>query len=285
MKDRRYISLTLAVALVAAACAPRERPASDTAVAVNAAPAVNTLNLTASDYAFEAPDSVPSGPTRFVMANSGKEIHHVIVVHLDSGHTVAELAKALGPAGPPTWAHPMGGPIGPMPGAPATATSVDLSVGTYALICVIPSADGVPHMAKGMVRELTVIPAQTAAAAAPLVGDITLTLADYSFTPSTPFTAGKHMIRVVNSAQQPHEVVFVRLAPGKTGAEFAAFAEKPEGAPPGELLGGASFIVGPVENFVELELTPGDYSMMCFHPAKDGKSHIAHGMVQDFKVN
>jgi hypothetical protein len=287
MKYSRSISFPLATALlIAAACATRERPETDTAVAADAAPAVSTLNLTASDFAFTAPDTVPAGPTRIQMRNSGKEMHHVIVVQLEPGHTLAEL-KALGPsAGPPAWAHPLGGPIGPMPGgAAATATSLDLAAGTYALICVINSADGVPHMAKGMMRELTVTPATAATAATPLVGDVTITLADYSFTPSTPLTAGKHTIRVVNSGPQPHEVVFVRLQPGKTGAEFAAFAEKPEGAPPGELLGGASFIAGPVENFVELELTPGNYAMMCFVPdAKDGKPHVAHGMIQDFKV-
>jgi hypothetical protein len=33
------------------------------------------------------------------------------------------------------------------------------------------------------------------------------------------------------------------------------------------------------------DLTPGDYGMICFIPdAKDGKPHLAHGMMKSFKV-
>lgn len=285
MKFSRYFPLvTLAVA---AACAGGERAASDSAAPAtdSAAAAVNSIDLAATDFSFSAPDTAPAGPTWIRMTNAGKEFHHVIVIHLDSGHTVAEFVKAFAanPQAPPAWAHPMGGPIAPSPGGQATSTAVNLNPGTYALICVVPSADGVPHLAKGMSRELTVVP--TTAAAAPITPTSTITLADYSFTTSTPLTAGKNIIRVVNSATQPHEVVIVRVFQGKTVGDVAAFGEKPVGEPPGEVIGGASFIAGPVENFIEVDLTPGDYGFICFVPdAKDGKPHIAHGMIQQFKI-
>jgi hypothetical protein len=150
---------------------------------------------------------------------------------------------------------------------------------------VVPSADGVPHVAKGMARELIVVPQTSAAATTPITPTTTITLADYSFTPSTPLTAGKNIIRVVNSATQPHEVVIVRIAPGKTIGDVAAFAEKPVAEPPGEVIGGASFIAGNNENFVDVDLTPGNYGFICFVPdAKDGKPHLAHGMIQQFKI-
>jgi uncharacterized cupredoxin-like copper-binding protein len=268
------------------ACGGGEQPAADSAVADTAVAAVPSINLVASDYAFEAPDTVQAGPTWIHMTNTGKEVHHVIVIHLADGHTVDELLKAAaGSPAPPSWAHPIGGPIGPDPGAAATKTAVNLGEGTYALVCVIPGPDGVPHVAKGMARQLIVVPRTAAAAAAPITPTTTITLADYSFSPSTPLTAGRNVIRVVNTATQPHELVLVRLAPGKTIGDFAKFAEKMEGAPPGELLGGASFIVGNNENFIDVDLTPGDYGFLCFHPdAKDGKSHVAHGMIQQFKI-
>jgi hypothetical protein len=35
-----------------------------------------------------------------------------------------------------------------------------------------------------------------------------------------------------------------------------------------------------------MEFTPGEYGMLCFIPdAKDGKPHIAHGMMKQFTVN
>ncbi len=112
-----------------------------------------------------------------------------------------------------------------------------------------------------------------------------MTLADYSFTASTPLTAGKNVIRVVNTAQQPHELVLVRMFPGKTVGDVATFAEKPVGEPPGEVVGGASFIASNNENFIDVDLAPGDYGFICFVPdAKDGKAHVAHGMIQQFKI-
>jgi hypothetical protein len=274
------------LAVFALACGGGEQPADTAVAADSAASAIPTISLVASDYAFEAPDTVPAGQTWIRLTNTGKEFHHVIVVHLADGHTVDEFLKASAASHvPPSWAHPLGGPIAPSPGGAAALTAVNLGEGTYALICVVPSPDGAPHIAKGMSRQLIVVPQTAAAAAAPITPTSTLTLADYSFTASTPLTAGKNIIRVVNTAQQPHEVVIVRIAPGKTIADVAKFAEKPEGAPPGEVLGGASFIAGNNENFIDIDLTPGDYGFICFVPdAKDGKAHVAHGMIQQFKI-
>jgi hypothetical protein len=281
----RYFALTPIFAL-AAACSQGDKTGSDSSAAApeRAAPAV--INLRATDYAFEAPDTVSAGPTWVRMTNDGKEFHHVVIVRIDSGHTIDEFLKSMGAGPPPAWAEAIGGPIAPSPGGTPTTTAVPLRPGSYALICMVPSADGVPHVVKGMHRQMTVTPAAGAAAPAPIVNTTTLTLADYSFTLATPLAAGKNTIKVVNTAAQPHEVVIVRVFPGKTVQDIAAFAEKPAGAPPGEVIGGSSFIAGNVMNFVEVDLPPGDYGFICFLPdAKDGKAHVAHGMIQAFKIS
>jgi hypothetical protein len=278
----RLTRLPLAAAFLFAACSSNEQATVDSAA--SAAPAVNTVNVVAADFTFTAPDTIPAGPTRFQITNTGMDFHHLIAVHIDSGHTVGELLQAMQTSEiPPSWAHMMGGPIAPSPNGAATATIVDLPAGNYALICVVPAAaDGMPHVAKGMVKEMVVTPATGTPAAAAVPSTVTMTLNDYSFTTSAPLTAGKHSIRVVNAAQQPHEVVFVRLAPGKTAQDIAAFAMKPQGPPPGEVVGGA----GTTENIVELDLTPGDYALLCFVPdAKDKKPHLEHGMIQQITIN
>jgi hypothetical protein len=221
------------------------------------------------------------------MTNTGKEFHHVILVHMEAGHTVDELLKSMGSSEkPPEWAQLIGGPIAPSPGATmATQTAVPLKPGAYALICVIPAADGMPHVAKGMVRQLTVTPPAVATASAPIVSTTTMTLADYSFALTTPLAAGKNTIRVVNGGGQPHEVVIIKMFAGKKVEDVIAFSAKPTGPPPGEVVGGASFIAGDVSNFVEVDLAAGDYALVCFAPdAKDGKPHVAHGMFQAFKI-
>lgn len=274
------LRLALPAALALLVAAPSTRPP------------VRTLAITARDFAYDAPDTVLAGPTAIRVTNAGGELHHAALVRLDAGHTIPELFDAVKANGAfPAWAHEVGGPNTPAPGATAT-TIVDLKPGSYLLLCVIPSADGTPHVMKGMFRALTVV-AASAAGAAPAAetraavgdADVTMQLADYGFMMSRPLTAGHHVVRVVNTAAQSHEVLFVRLAPGKTPMDVVDWVEKPNGPPPGEPLGGTVGLASGEWNDVVLDLTPGEYGLLCFLPdAKDGKPHVAHGMMHQFSV-
>jgi uncharacterized cupredoxin-like copper-binding protein len=172
----------------------------------------------------------------------------------------------------------------PAPGQAAEIT-LNLAPGNYLLVCFVPSADHVPHIAKGMSRPMVVTGSAVADASLP-AADVEIKLTDYAFGLSAPLAAGQHVIRVVNTAQQTHEVQVVRLAPGKTGADVAAWIENMQGPPPGEPLSGVAGLgVGKSATF-PLTLTPGNYALICFIPdAKDGKPHSAHGMIQNFKVS
>jgi hypothetical protein len=61
--------------------------------------------------------------------------------------------------------------------------------------------------------------------------------------------------------------------------------EKPQGPPPGALIGGITGIAKGRTIEVPTTFTPGEYALICFVPdAKDGKAHLAHGMVKQFSV-
>ena len=268
----RYLFPILAMA----ACAKKEQPAEQ---AVQAA-APPTVHLIATDYAFQAPDTLAAGLTTFHLMNEGKEPHHVTVLQLAEGQSAADLQKMSGP--PPANAVFLGGPNPAMPGGSAEAT-VNLKPGRYALFCVIPSPDGQAHLMKGMVRELTVT-AGTAAVAEP-VADVTLKLADYSFETSTPLTAGHHVIRVEDVGPQPHELVLVKLDSAKTVQQVVQWTEKMQGPPPGTFLGGVSMLSMGEVAFIPVDLTPGEYGLICFYSdAKDGKPHFMHGMMKQITV-
>jgi len=259
------------------------------------------LTVTARDFTFDAPDSITAGPTVVRLVNAGKELHHAWLTRLDAGHTQAEYVAALRPGVPlPAWAHEVGGPNSPAPGGTSEAV-IDLAPGTYVLNCVIPSPDGAPHMMKGMTRTLTVLPARGVATrtanARPARGaadaatvvvpapDVTMVLNDYNYALSRPLTAGKHVLRVRNEASQPHEVFIARLAPGKTVREALAWIEKMDGPPPLEPVGGTAGMGRGVSNDLILDLAPGEYGLFCFVPdAKDGRPHVAHGMVKQVTV-
>jgi uncharacterized cupredoxin-like copper-binding protein len=244
-----------------------------------------TMAVTATDYALAAPDTVREGAVTFQLTNRGKEFHHLWVIRLEQGKTMDDLHTAIRAGGPfPAWARSMGGPNAPRPeGGEANATLV-LAAGRYVLACGIPSPDGVPHLMKGMMRPLTVLPAPDAAGAPR--ADITMSLRDYSFVLSGTAAPGRRVIEVRNDGAQTHEVELVQLAPGKSVHDVLAWVEKPAGPPPGLPLGGVSPLSrGGVASF-EVDLAPGRYGLICFLPdTKDGKAHHEHGMIQEFEVS
>ena len=249
----------------------------------------NVVTVTTVDYAFQAPDTIAAGRTTLHLVNKGKDFHHIWLIKLEGGHTLPELVEATKKQGPmPKWAVDVGGPNSPMPGGENSAT-LDLEPGKYVMVCVIPAmADGQPHFMKGMVKEITVAPRvgveQAGKSAAPKP-DVTMTLDDYSFTTSAPITSATKTIRIQNAAAQSHEVVLMKLDAGVTPEQFLQALEKPQGPPPGKILGGVTGIAKGRTIDLTASFTPGDYTLLCFVPdAKDGKPHIAHGMVKNFSV-
>jgi uncharacterized cupredoxin-like copper-binding protein len=116
--------------------------------------------------------------------------------------------------------------------------------------------------------------------------DVHLELSEYGFKLSKPLTAGKHTIHVMNSGAQEHEVVFLKLAPGKTMKDADAWFESgmkgPSPVTPAPGMAGLG--KGRTGSFTTT-LTPGTYGLVCWIPdAKDGKPHEMHGMVQEITV-
>ena len=115
-----FLAHVIAGALAASPAAP---PASDT----------NVVTITATEYAFDAPDTVAAGAVTFVLLNKGAQIHHAQLVKFQPGRTLAELLIEMKEPGPlPPWALEVGGPNAPDVGGEANATMV-LAPGNYAL--------------------------------------------------------------------------------------------------------------------------------------------------------
>ena len=248
-------------------------------------PAPAVVLVRAMDYSFTAPASIRAGVTTFRLTNAGKELHHLSIVRLPEGKSAADYLAAMKAEGhPPTWATDVGGPNAAIPGATIEAT-MSLDAGNYALVCFIPSpGKPVPHLMKGMVRPLTVR-APVRAGAMP-AADVDIRLNDYNFALSKPLTAGRHVVRVTNDAEQPHEAIIIRLDPGKSITDASAWVEQGmQGPPPGMALAGVSPLSKGRSAIFPVLMTAGTYGLICFLPdAKDGKQHDKHGMVKQFEV-
>lgn len=239
------------------------------------------VTVTATDFLFDAPDRMPSGAVTIRLVNKGEALHHAQLVRLDEGRTPEDLAEADATGELPSWATFVGGPGLIAPGMEATAT-VELRPGTYYWLCFVET-DGMPHMAQGMVHRTEVQPGDRVAMPK---ADNTMMLNDYEFKLGKVLTAGHHVIRVRNTAAQPHEAILVRFAPGKTMDDLMAFvAGGGEGDPPGVPMGGMQALSQGLAADMVVDLEPGNYGLICFVPdVADGQPHAAHGMVQEFSI-
>ena len=219
----------------------------------------------AEEYGFTGPDRLPSGALTIRVVNRGTELHHLQFVKLTHGKTQADFDATMkrGPTIPP-WALFSGGPNAPVPGREAVAT-VNLSPGTYLLLCLIPDKTGTPHVALGMQKLIRV--------EGPANGrrnreerDLIIDQVDFTFGFFGPIKAGPHTFHVRNNGSQPHEVLVVQLATGASVKDFVAYRPESMEPPPGIPVGGITGIGQGGEAFFSVNLSPGRYGLVCFFP-------------------
>lgn len=273
--------LLLALALSACGTAAASSKTSDVA-------AIPEITIKAADFSFDAPEQVEAGLVKVNLVNNGHEPHHAQIVRLNDGVTMDQFQAALqeGEAAAFPLIAFVGGPGLVDPGLTSQVT-LDLTPGLYVLLCFVPSHDGIPHLAKGMVRPIEVVAATDTADSSvsrPRV-DGTVKLMDFSFVLPAEIKAGRQVWEVVNEGQQPHEIMLVKLAEGKTMADIQAFMQHPHGTPPFSQIGGFQAINPGASGWLNLTLTPGEYIAICHVPdPASGHAHSELGMVMPFSV-
>jgi len=259
----------------AVGCGPAEPPRTEQAPA-----APPTITVHAHDYGFDAPDTVASGRAVWRLVNDGADLHHLQLVRLD-GKTIDDVKAGFAPPGPfPEGIVPVGGPNATDPGGSGEAT-LSLEPGEYAIICVVDTPDHVPHIAKGMVRALTVTVGSTVAEPPLAPPDLTITLRDFAFEVPDTLRAGRQVIDVAVDGAEPHELVIVRLDPGATVDQLMAWGTTYQGELPGHMVPGVAMLSPGMSNRIVVDWTPGTYVLLCFVPAKaDAQPHVMKGMMK-----
>lgn len=188
------------------------------------------VEITAIDYAFQAPATVPAGWNTIRFTNDGAEPHFVFMSRLPEGLTIADYETELSPAFSRGWKARLDGTaseeealamiLGSLPSwfadlrmiggpgfvAPGLTSEVmlDLEPGRYVLECYVKTADGQIHYMEGMIRPLEVTAPQ------PLVAtprpDIRVTLTNAGMRVEGDLTAGRRVVAV--HAQENPDVGF-----------------------------------------------------------------------------
>lgn len=81
------------------------------------------VTITTTDFAFQAPDTIPSGAVELRLLNRGPGLHHVWLMRLAPGHRAVDLLSSYREGQPlPSWVQEVGGPNVPPLGKPAIVT-------------------------------------------------------------------------------------------------------------------------------------------------------------------
>jgi hypothetical protein len=311
---RLFPVLGIVLAASLAACQPSDRAEVEEAASETASEPASeayVVEVTARDFALDAPDEIPSGWTTFRLTNEGQEEHFVYIYRLPEDKTYRQLEEeALGPfyrvweqyatgeidraeaeaalgSEIPGWFFtdlaPSGGPALTEPGETSQAT-VLLEPGTYVMECYVKTPEGEWHTALGMQRELTVTADSTGAS--PPEADAELVLSNYQIAVSGDLTAGTRTV-AVRVEENPegfmmHDINLFRLDEGVEVPEIVAWMDwmDLEGfrAPaPGYSLGGVEHMLAGRTGYMTVELQPGDYAWV-------SEGYGARGMVKAFTV-
>lgn len=118
------------------------------------------------------------------------------------------------------------------------------------------------------------------------IPQITIKATDYAFEAPAKIDAGLVSINLVNDGKEPHHAQLARLNDNVTLEQFqAALKQSPEAAFPLVTFAGGPGVIDPGNSQqVTVELTPGQYVLLCFVSGHDGVPHLAKGMMATMEV-
>jgi hypothetical protein len=282
--DPRAMMVLAGILLATSACRAADAMPIGTPAA-KAATAPRVVEWQARDYSYEAPETLQSGWVTIRMRNHGPEPHHGQLLRMNDGVTFDAFSQALQQEGESALrlATLVGGPA-VVDAHRTDEVTVHLAPGTYAIACFVPSPDGVPHLAKGMLEPVQVTAADPSDARPPAAQG-TFTMRDFSFEMPENLPAGRSTYAVTNDGPQPHELVVVKLVEGKGVDDVMAWYRAPAGPPPFEAVGGINGLSAGVTGYMTLDLQPGSYAAICVIPdPASGTAHLHLGMVKAFAV-
>lgn len=307
--QRSYHKVAALVVTALAACQPADRTETAETETAEAAPEVGVVEVTAREYAFEAPAEIPSGWTTFRMVNAGEQEHFLALWPLPDDRTFDDYVEeilgtfetlgaqyAAGEIDRPTFLEQLGGQLpewfpsaiqgagGPgltSPGRTSQAT-VYLEPGNYVMECYVRSPDGQYHSMLGMIRPLAVTE-QPSGGPEPET-DVQMTLSNYSIETVGDLTAGEHTLRV-EVADTPeglltHDVHLARLDEVTSPDDVVGwmdFLDRMKAPAPAEFLGGIEHMPAGSVGYFTVELEPGRYLWV-------SEGYGAQGMVKEFTV-
>ena len=203
----------------------------------------STVDVTATDFAYDMPDEITGGLVTMNLVNEGVEPHEYSLVRSDSQHSAEELTAAIDETvkrggEPPKWVEDVGG-YGVQTAGVSSSVTREFEPGNYAFVCFIPGPGKQEnHLDLGMRRAFTV--SGDSGGDPPDSSGVVTATKDGFEVPPVP--AGEPTLEVRNEGAEPFDFALVRFNPGQDVADVEKwFQGGLKGEAPATLYGGAGF--------------------------------------------
>lgn len=202
----------------------------------------NSVDVIATDFAYDMPDEITGGLVTMNLVNEGVEPHEYALARSDGQHTADELEATIDQTvkrggEPPNWVEDVGSFSVQTAGASSSVTR-RFEPGNYAFLCFLPGPGGKNHLELGMRRAFTV--SGDSGVDPPEPDGVVAATKDGFDVP--PVSAGEPTLEVRNEGARPFDFTLVRLNPGQDFADLESwFQGGLKGSAPAAIFGGAGF--------------------------------------------
>jgi len=249
--------------------------------------AQRVLTVIARDTALEVSPTVPAGVTTVRLVLQGKARRELVVRRVPAGTAPETLIR--GAAGRPAkwfsqWSF--GGPAVPPDSATDANATVELRPGRYLLVAYEVDASGRARGERFLWQPFTAVAGSALIPGRFTVPDLTLKVRDARIDVQGTMRPGQRTIRVENIGSRPHELIIVRLKPGKTLDDVRAWSMRRAASAPFVYVGGLTPMSPGMTAQTRLVFQTGEHVVLC--PTGDGSEKAAdreRGVLATFTVS